>query len=128
MDNCKILINIYIDLSKAFDILNFNILLKKLDYYDINESDEMLINSYLIDRFQFVELNRYKSTYIPISTRVPQGSLLGPLLFFICIKDLLLMSNIFSMLIYADDTTLYCNIDKHVNEDDINVELTKLSE
>ena len=123
MDNCKIPTNIYIDLSKSFDTLNFDILLKKLGHYGINESAKRLIHSYLTDRFQFVEFNRYKSTYLPISTGVPQKSVLGPLLFFIYIND-----NIFSILIYADDTILYCNIDQHVNEDDINVELAKLSE
>ena len=76
MDNCKVPTNIYIDLSKAFDTLNFDILLKKLEHYGINESAKRLIHSYLTDRLQFVEFNSYKSTYLPISTGVPQGLVL----------------------------------------------------
>ena len=72
--NFKVPTNIYIDLSKAFDTLNFDILLKKLDHYGINESAKRLIHSYLTDRLQFAEFNSYKSTYLPISTGVPQGS------------------------------------------------------
>ena len=76
LNNCKIPTNIYIDLSKAFDTLNLNILLKKLEHYGINESAKRRIHSYLTDRFQFVEFNRYKSTDLPISTGVLQGSVL----------------------------------------------------
>ena len=85
-------------------------LLKKLDHYGTNESAKRLMHSYFPDGFQFVEFNRYKSTYLPNSTGVPQTSTLAQSLCLIYINDLLLMSKLFSMLIYADDTTLSCNI------------------
>ena len=68
MDNNKVPTNIYIDLSKAFDTLNFDILLTKLDHYGVNESAKRLIHSYLTDRSQYVEFNGHKSVNLPIST------------------------------------------------------------
>ena len=128
MDNFNIPTNIYIDLSKAFDTLNFDILLNKLDYYGVQGCANRLIYSYLSDRWQFVEFNGHKSSYLPIKTGVPQGSVLGPLLFLIYINDLPLVSNVFDMLMYADDTTLYCNIKQDIGEEVINAELLKLWE
>ena len=66
------------------------------------------------------------STELAISSGVPQGSALGPLLFFIYINDLPLVSNIFTMLMYADDTTIYCNVNTNVTDDLLNCELSKI--
>ena len=128
MDNFNIPTYIYIDLSKAFDTLNFDILLNKLDYYGVQGCANRLIYSYLSDRWQFVDFNGHKSSYLPIKTGVPQGSVIGPLLFLIYINDLPLVSNVFDMLMYADDTNLYCNINQDIGKEVINAELLKLWE
>ena len=128
VDQMHIPINIYIDLSKAFDTLDHSILVSKLDYYGITNHEKDLFINYLSERYQYVEYNGSKSSHQPISTGVPQGSILGPLLFLIYINDLPVASNLFNMLMYADDTTLYCNIDQHTNEYTINAELNKIKE
>ena len=82
MDKNHIPLNIYLDLSKAFDTLNHNILLDKLYYYGIRGTPLKLIKNYLADRHQFVEFRHVKSNMQKVSTAFPQGSILGPLLFF----------------------------------------------
>ena len=126
MDNFNVPINIYIDLSKAFDSLNHSILLNKLRHYGTSGCSYELFRSYLSNRLQFVDFNGKMSTELAISTCVPQGSVLGPLLFLIYINDLPLVSNIFTMLMYADDTTLYCNVNTNVTDDLLNCELSKI--
>ena len=83
MDTYNVPTNTYIDLSKAFDTLDHSILLSKLKYYNVTGCSYDLLSSYLTDRSQYVEFSGHKPDTLPISTGVPQGSVLGPLLFLI---------------------------------------------
>ena len=98
-------IGVFLDLSKAFDTLNHEILLMKLSHYDIQGKEWQWFQSYLHGRCQYVELNGHKSTTMPLETGVPQGSILGPLLFLLYINDLPSATKL-KCVIFADDTNL----------------------
>ena len=104
-------INFYIDLSKAFDSLRHDILIEKLAYYGVKNKALDLLKSYLSNQKQYVKLNDITSTVRSISVRVPQGSIIGPLLFNIFINDIVKASTKFSFILYADDTTLNSTLD-----------------
>lgn len=97
-------IGIFLDLSKAFDTININILLNKLQHYDIRGLGLDWCSSYLFGRHQYVYINNHKSSYKPISHGVPQGSILGPLLFILYINDFVDSSYILHKVLFADDT------------------------
>ena len=104
MDNSKIPINIFLDLSKAFDTIDYKILLDKLKYDGLKGPTLKLFNSYPTNRKQYVELDDTKSKTLKISTGVPQGSVLELLLFIICINDISQLSEMFNFITYADTT------------------------
>ena len=93
------------DLTKAFDTVNHKILLFKLEQYGVRGVANDLLRSYLTDRKQFVSGGELSSPQLNIDVGVPQGSVLGPILFLIYIKDLSACSN-FETAMYADDTVL----------------------
>ena len=101
-ENCLVL---FFDLAKAFDTLDHKILLKKLEQYGIRGIPLKLINSYLSERSQQVLVNGSLSSEKQMRIGVPQGSILGPLLFIIYINDIILATNTGKLGIYADDTT-----------------------
>ena len=107
----KIGCTIYLDLKKAFDTVDHRILLHKLQLYGINGVFLAIIASYLSNRYQCVEYMNVKSGLQKITMGVPQGSILGPLLFLLYINDFPKISTKFESFLYADDTALFFKAD-----------------
>ena len=106
LDNGYIACGIFVDLQKAFDTVDHQILLSKLDYYGIRGISNNWFNSYLSNRKQYVSINGYDSELVERNCDVPQGSVLGPLLFLSYINDLNQAIKFCKVHRFADDTNL----------------------
>ena len=96
---------LFVDFAKAFDVIDHNLLLRKLPLYGLSNETQHLMSSLLSNREQLVCINTIKSDFLPVKYGIPQGSVLGPLLFSLYINDLPLFIKALCEL-FADDTTL----------------------
>ena len=129
-DGKEMTLAIFLDLSKTFDSINHSILLQKLSHFGIRGFVLDWFESYLDNRFQKVVCSGVVSTNTnKILTEVPQGSILGPLLFLIFVNDFHNSLNCSEAIMYADDTSLYIS-DKNVKKlvEKSNKELTRVDD
>ena len=122
-DNGLVTASIFLDFSKAFDTVDHVILSRKLKSISLDDNSLNWFKSYLTNRQQKISINDTLSSSLPVSVGVPQGSILGPLLFIIYINDMPSIVKHGKVILYADDTLLYYSsnsareIEKYVNED-----------
>ena len=107
IENGEYVIGVFLDFSKAFDTVHHEILLDKLYHYGVRGCAHKWFSSYLTDRQQFVTYSGMKSQNQVIKCGVPQGSILGPLLFLIYINDLATVCKNTFPILFADDSNLF---------------------
>ena len=108
LDDGNVGCGVFVDLQKAFDTVDHNILLEKLNHYVVRGVSNDWFKSYLFNRNQCVSINGYQSSLDALNYGVPQGSVLGPLLFLLYINDLNQVIKFCKVHHFADDTNLLC--------------------
>ena len=113
LDSGYVYFSLFLDLKKAFDCVSHSILLSKLRFYGIRGVPLDWFSSYLSNRRQYVVVDDVFSEICDISCGVPQGSILGPLLFLVFINDFPGCTDYFKFSLFADDSTLSCRVSKN---------------
>ena len=127
LENGDYAVGIFLDFFKAFDTVDHTILLDKLDYYGIRGVAHDWLSDYLDNRVQYVSYNGHMSEKLGVKCGVPQGSVLGPLLFLIYVNDIAHVSSELLLFLFADDTNALAfgkDLSKFINT--VNEELEKL--
>lgn len=129
IENKLVSVGVFIDLQKAFDSLDHTILISKLQHYGIRGVARELFANYLNNRQQYVSFNGKESCLKPIVFGVPQGSILGPILFILYINDIIHCSPALYFILFADDTNLLASGSSCLEVmNKLNLELVKLAE
>ena len=120
-------IGVFIDLQKAFDSVDHQLLCTKLEFYGIRGVAYQWIRSYLSNRTEYVSYEGHKSELLPIQCGIPQGSILGPLLFTIYVNDMCNVSKLLKFILFADDTNIFHSHSKLPDlVSELNTELDKM--
>ena len=109
LEHNKYAVGIFIDIKKAFDTINHDILVYKLERYGIRVIVLDCIIRYLSKRQQYVKMGNDCSSCLDIACGVPQGSVLGPKVFILYINDICRVSNVLRLVLFADDTNIFCS-------------------
>ena len=107
LDNHESTVGVFMDLKKAFDTVDHGILIEKLYHYGIRGMANKWICSYLMNIYQYVNINGTNSDYMNVLCGVPQGSILGPILFILYINNMCNVSTLLKPILFADDTNLF---------------------